>query len=577
LAIEQIRQLLLIALVGVLFLMWQAWLEDYGRQAPEGEAQQGTERTAPPDSPGPPERADAPDAPAPGAAPQSAPEGQAARQADVPEAPSAAGTAAPEPEQAATPERTWVHVRTGVLEAWIDPRGGDLRRVDLLNYPVSPEQPDTPVSLLHDTGAELFVAQSGLIGARDAPNHYTEYRVERSDYRLAAGQDAVQVRLNWRGDGGVTVTKVYTFRRDSYVVGVAHEVENAGAEAWSARMYGQLQRTAPEGARGLFRIPTYTGGVISTAEKPYEKVGFDDMAERPLDLTTRGGWAAMIQHYFAAAWVPAQENPYHYYTKALDGERYVIGLISPERALAPGSSGRFDMRMYVGPKIADRLAELAPHLERAVDYGWLWFLSEPLFWLLDKIHGYIGNWGWSIVVLTLLIKLAFFHLSATSYKSMARMRKLQPRLLALRERYGSDKQRMNQAMMQLYKEEKINPLGGCLPILVQIPVFIALYWVLIESVELRHADFMFWIDDLSSYDPYFVLPILMGITMFLQQRLNPTPPDPMQARIMQVLPVVFTFFFLFFPAGLVLYWLVNNVLSILQQWVITRRIAPDVK
>ncbi len=546
--IEQIRSFLFIALAAVLFFMWQAWQQDYGPQ-PQ------------------------PQAPPASAAEDAAPSPET--RADVPDVPTGPGEAPAEARAGAAPAQPAVQVVTDVLDVAIDLRGGTLRRADLLAYPVSTDQPNTPVRLLNDTRPDLFLAQSGLIGASAAPNHHTLFSAEEREYRLGPGEETLEVVLDWDGPGGMRVTKTYTFQRDSYVVGVSHRVENAGDAPWSGRMYGQFQRTQPPQPSGLFRIYTYTGGVLSSAEKPYEKIDFDDMAERDVERETEDGWAAMIQHYFAGAWVPDRESVNRYYSKALPDGRYVLGVMSPAQTVAPGASGRLDMTLYVGPKIQDRLDAVAPHLERTVDYGWLWFISEPLFWLLDWIHSFIGNWGWSIVVLTFLIKLAFFHLSATSYKSMARMRKLQPRVQAIRERYGDDKQKMNQAMMQIYKEEKINPLGGCLPILVQIPVFIALYWVLIESVELRQAPFALWIDDLSTNDPYFVLPILMGVTMFLQQKLNPAPPDPIQAKIMMALPLVFTFFFLFFPAGLVLYWLVNNVLSIAQQWVITRRIAPQ--
>ncbi len=550
--IEQIRSFLLIALAVVLFFMWQAWQRDYGPQ-PQAEAPPASAAEGPTASPETPET-----------------------RADVPEVPTGPGRApGAEARAGAAPQRPAIRVRTDVLEVEIELRGGTLRRADLLDYPVSADRPDTPVRLLNDTRPDLFLAQSGLIGPAAAPNHHTVFSAEEDNYRLRSGEEELEVALGWEGPKGLRVTKTYTFRRNSYVVEVSHRVENAGDVPWSGRMYAQFQRTQPPQPRGLFRIYTYTGGVISTQEKPYEKIDFDDMAERNLDRDSDGGWTAMIQHYFAGAWIPARESANRYYTKALPDGRYVLGVMSPAQTVAAGASDRLNMTLYIGPKIQDRLDAVAPHLERTVDYGWLWFISEPLFWLLEKIHSFIGNWGWSIVVLTFLIKLAFFHLSATSYKSMARMRKLQPRVQAIRERYGDDKQKMNQAMMQIYKEEKINPLGGCLPILVQIPVFIALYWVLIESVELRQAPFALWIEDLSTNDPYFVLPILMGVTMFLQQKLNPAPPDPIQAKIMMALPLVFTFFFLFFPAGLVLYWLVNNVLSIVQQWVITRRIAPQ--
>jgi len=296
------------------------------------------------------------------------------------------------------------------------------------------------------------------------------------------------------------------------------------------------------------------------------------MADADVAREHKGGWVAMIQHYFAGAWIPNPDTSNYYYSKAEPGSPYLLGTMSPNKMVAAGATGNYSMGAYIGPKIQDLMSEAAPNLDRTVDYGWLWMIAQPLFLGLSLIHSFLGNWGWSIITLTLLIKLAFFHLSATSYKSMARMRKLQPKMVQLRERHGDDRQKMNQAMMELYKTEKINPLSGCLPILVQIPVFIALYWTLLESVELRHAPFMFWLTDLATHDPYFVLPVLMGLSMLIQQRLNPAPPDPIQAKVMMALPFVFTFFFLWFPSGLVLYWVVNNILSIAQQWVITKRI-----
>ncbi len=549
--IEQLRNVLVIALCVVVFLMYQAWRQDYGVKLP------------------PP--APSPTAPA---APGSVPMQSEETAVDVPQPPATQG-----PQPAAVPERVaassegLVEVRTDVLSVVIDPKGASLHRIDLLDYPVSTEQPDTPFRLFNDVPPNVFIAQSGLLGADGPPNHHAVFEAEQSQYVLGDDADALEVRLSWRGEGGLTVTKVYTFQRDSYLIGVRFEVANGTGQAWSGRMYGQFQRTevAPKG--GLFRTYTYTGGVVSGPEKPYEKIDFSDMADVDLDRSQQGGWAAMIQHYFAGAWVPEQSTVSHLYTKALGGARYVLGVITPAQTVANGETGVFSLELYAGPKIQKRMEAVAPHLERTVDYGWLWLIAEPLFWLLDKIHGFVGNWGWSIIILTILIKLAFFHLSATSYKSMARMRKLQPRITAIRDRYGADKARMNQAMMELYKTEKINPLGGCLPIVVQIPVFIALYWVLLESVELRQAPFIFWLQDLSVHDPFFVLPIMMGITMLAQQKLNPAPPDPMQAKIMMALPFVFTFLFLFFPAGLVLYWFVNNLLSIAQQWVITRKIV----
>jgi YidC/Oxa1 family membrane protein insertase len=310
--------------------------------------------------------------------------------------------------------------------------------------------------------------------------------------------------------------------------------------------------------------------VLYSQEDKYEKIKFDAMRESNLNRTVTGGWAAMIQHYFLAAWIPSQDETNTYYTKAPGDNRYIIGMVGAVKTIAPGETGTLDARLYVGPKLQDHLQQVAKGLELTVDYGILTIISEPLFWVLKHIHSIVGNWGWSIIIITIMLKALFYKLSETSYKSMAHMRKVQPRLQALKERYGDDKQKLNEAMMKMYREEKINPLGGCLPILVQIPVFIALYWMLLESVEMRQAPFMLWIKDLSTADPYYVLPVLMGITMLIQHRLNPTPMDPIQARVMMILPIAFTFFFMFFPAGLVLYWVVNNTLSIAQQWYITR-------
>ena len=556
-AIEQIRTALIIALCVVSFLLWDAWQRDYGPKPP------------------PPAGAETPP---PDAAPAG---GDVSPGVDVPTIPQpvqAKETTAPSPGPDAgdTGGGRKIRVATDVLTVEIDTRGGTVAGVDLRSYPISNDRPDEPFRLLDDVDPKrFFIAQSGLTGPRSAPNHHAQFEFDADHYELAAGTDTIEVPLRWRSDDGIEVIRTYRFTRDRYVVDVRITVANRGGEAWAGALYGQLQRGEPESEGGLFRTYTYTGGILSGPEKPYEKVDFSDMASQDVDRSVTGGWVAMIQHYFAAAWVPRAEEANHYYSKSLANGRFAIGVVTPAHTIPPGETAEFSLSLYVGPKIQERMQDVAPHLERTVDYGWLWLIAEPLFWLLSWIHSFIGNWGWAIIILTILIKLAFFQLSATSYKSMARMRKLQPRITALRERYSTDKQRMNQAMMELYREEKINPLGGCLPIVVQIPVFIALYWVLLESVELRQAPFIGWLDDLSIHDPYFVLPILMGATMLIQQKLNPTPPDPMQAKIMMALPFVFTFFFLFFPSGLVLYWFVNNVLSIGQQWVITKKIVGD--
>ena len=552
-AIEQLRMFLLVAICFISFLLWQAWQRDYG---PEAAIPQGTEQTR--------------DAQAPLVAPVT--------EEDIPALPKSDVTiTAQSPEQPEAHERPEgvVVVVTDTVRAVLDLAGGGLRKIELLLYPVSADSPEQSFALLDQTPQNIFIGQTGLLSEGPAPNHHALFEAERSEYVLREGADSISIPLRWRDASGVSVTKTYVFRRDSYLIDLNFDVKNDTSNSWAGRSYGQFQRNRVPSEGGLFRTYSYTGGVVSNEEKPYKKIDFGDMGDANLQLTVTGGWAAMLQHYFVGALIPAQDANNFFYTKALANERFVIGMMSPSQRLSAGQTGRLGMQLYVGPKLQERMEQAAPNLERTVDYGWLWLIAEPIFHLLNWIHSYVGNWGWSIILVTLLIKLLFFHLSATSYKSMARMRKLQPRVTALRERYGTDKQRMNQAMMALYKEEKINPLGGCFPILVQIPVFISLYWVLLESVELRQAEFIFWLTDLSVHDPYFVLPVMMGVTMLAQQRLNPAPPDPMQAKIMMALPFVFTFLFLFFPSGLVLYWFVNNLLSIAQQWVITKKIIDE--
>ena len=551
---DNLRLFLFMGLALVLLLLYQAWMQDYGPRPQPAAVTAGANPQADPGSvPGdirPPAAADRP---------------AGAVSGDVP----GQATAAVAGQS--------IRVITDVLDVEIALRGGTLRRVDLPTYPVSLETPDQPMRLLDDSAQLFYVAQSGLIADQGAaPDHHADYFVEQTEYRLAEGQQELVVPLRWRDPAtGLDVEKRFTFRRDNFLVDVAFVVTNGGSEPRALRQYRQLQRTPPTDESRL--IYTYTGGVIYDPEDKYQKIDFDSMVDDPLAREFSQGWAAMIQHYFLAAWIPARDEVNSYYSKALGGGRYMIGLISPDTTVAPGASELLQTALYVGPKVQDRLEPIAEGLRLTVDYGMLTFIAQPIWWLMDKIHGLVGNWGWTIILLTLLIKLAFYKLSETSYRSMANMRKMQPKLTALRERYGDDKQRLQQAMMEIYKKEKINPLGGCLPILVQIPVFIALYWVLLESVELRQAPWILWIDDLSRKDPFYVLPIIMGASMFVQQKLNPAPPDPMQAKIMMALPFVFTVMFLFFPSGLVLYWVVNNVLSITQQWVITRRIEAGAK
>lgn len=550
--IENQRLILIAALVFVVFLLWQNWLEFQAKKYPP---------------PAPPV-ATIPVSPAGPNQPAAIP-GQ-----DVP---TVGPTAAASPGATLPGGGQRVRVVTDVFDIEIDTIGGDLRQAGLRTYPVSAKQPDQPFRLLQDSGPDLFIAQSGLVASGDAPapNHYAAFVAEQNEYRLADGQDTLTVPLYWSDPSGLKAIKTYTFHRGSFLVDLSQKLENASASEWRGSQYRQFQRTPPKTASSFFGsgVITYTGAVISTPEQRYEKISFDNIAKQELNQTVKDGWIAMIQHYFLGAWIPDPVAEENFYTRKAEGaDRYIAGMRGEVKAVPTGATEEFHTRLYVGPKLPDVLEKIAPNLQLTVDYGKLTVIAVPLFWLLAKIHWVVGNWGWAIIFLTILIKLAFYKLSETSYRSMANMRRLAPELNRLKEAYGDDKQKMNQAMMDMYKKEKVNPLGGCLPILVQIPVFIALYWVLVESVQLRQAPFMLWIRDMSIPDPYYVLPLIMGVTMFVQQKLSPAPPDPVQAKVMMALPIVFTFMFLWFPAGLVLYWVVNNILSIAQQWVITKRV-----
>ncbi|MFB3090184.1 MAG: membrane protein insertase YidC, partial [Gammaproteobacteria bacterium] len=464
-----------------------------------------------------------------------------------------------------------INVKTDLYQISIGKTGGGIDKVELLDYPVALETPNEPTLLLNNTLPLFYVAQGGLLSGKGGPTHEAIFSSLSSSYVLEEGESSLIVPLIWESENGIKVKKIYEFTRNSYLVNIRYEVENKSGEPWTGHAYSQLQRSDP--GRESRILYTYTGAVISSPEKRYEKLDFDDMEEENLDIDIVNGWAAMLQHYFVSALIPAsREEKNHYYTLAREDNRYIIGVITPAISIAINETGVIEQKIYMGPKIQSKLEEIAPGLELTVDYGVLWFLAKPLFWCLEKFHGITGNWGWAIVLITLMLKLIFFKLSAAGYKSMANMRRVQPRLMALKDRYKDDRARLNQAMMDIYKKEKINPLGGCFPILIQIPVFIALYWTLLESVELRQTGFIFWLSDLSAPDQYFVLPLLMGATMLIQQKLNPAPMDPVQQKVMSILPIVFTVFFAFFPSGLVLYWVVNNVLSIAQQWVITRNI-----
>lgn len=461
-----------------------------------------------------------------------------------------------------------IHVSTDLYKAEIDTLGGDLRRLELTRHHASETEDKNFVLMTDSPGPMVYVAQSGLIGD-NLPNHKMRFISPANDYQLKQGEDWLEVRLNWTGEDGIQVDKIYTFHRGSYVIDVSHEIRNHGNQAISPSVYYQIIHDS-ESNQGSMMMPTFTGGAYYTEENKYTKLPFEDMAEENLLLSSKDGWIGLVQHYFVSAWIPKEGMSRVFYSRQLTEDIFSIGSKSPLGSIAPGTNFRVDARLYAGPQTQKSLEATAPGLEYTVDYGWLTVIAAPLFWILSSIQKLVHNWGVAIIILTILIKLAFYPLSAASYRSMAHMREMAPRLQRMKEQYGDDRQKFQQAMIELYRKEKINPMGGCLPILVQIPVFIALYWVLLGSVELRHAPFMLWIDDLSAPDPYYVLPVLMGITMIIQTRLNPTPPDPMQAKIMMIMPVVFSVFFFFFPAGLVLYWLVNNILSIAQQWQINR-------
>lgn len=504
------------------------------------------------------------------------PAGASASEEDLPQLLESPAQDQVEPAIATNKERV-IQVYTDVLQVAIDLEGGDIIELELPKYPARIDTPEVPFVLLEDNSTRVYVAQSGLIGADGIDrNGRPLYATASSIYKLQDDEDNLVIDLYWETEEGVKVTKRFSFTRGDYLIGVDYLVDNESDSRWQANMFGQLKRDsspAPSASSsGGMGLAPFLGAATTQPDDHFTKFTFDDMQEEPFKETLPGGWIAMIQHYFLSAWIPNPDQNHTYSTRTTRSGFNIAGFTSPALVLDPGEQGEIGAQFYAGPKDQYRLKEISPYLDLSVDYGWLWWIAQPLFWLLTKIHALVGNWGVAIILLTVLIKAVFFKLSATSYKSMANMRRVQPKMQEIREQYAEDKQKQSQAMMELYRKEKINPMGGCLPILVQMPVFIALYWVLMESVELRQAPFFLWIDDLSVMDPYFVLPLMMGASMYFMQKLNPPPPDPMQAKIMQWLPVVFTFFFLWFPAGLVLYWVVNNLLSMAQQYVITRQI-----
>jgi len=560
---DNIRFILVMALLMISYMLWEQWQIDYGPKpqpivsdTPLSQASNGTASLS-------------------GVSPQAASTSQ-------------------EPG-IIEPSRKIVKVTTDVFSLEIDSEGGTLRNLDLLQYPrekentyvnalrkmvgmETAERDLSPIRLFDANPETLFLAQSGLVASgssAQAPDHHAVFEADKTNFVLQNGEDELRVPLTWTDHQGLSITKVFIFKRGSYAIDLKQEVSNRSDKAWSGHQYNQLMRVEHSDGNNNTFIRTFSGGVIYTDKDKFQKIKFDEMLDKNLDVSAEGGWTGFIQHYFASAWIPPAEQENHFYTKALNTTRFVIGSYSQDQNIQAGGEGSFDSTMFVGPKIQPVMEALAPGLELTVDYSWLTIIAKPIYWLLNKIHGFVGNWGLAILGVTFFIKALFFKLSKTSFQSMAKMRKIQPRLKELQERYADDRQKFNTEMMAMYKREKVNPLGGCLPILVQIPVFISLYWVLIETVELRQADFALWIQDLSAQDPFYLLPIIYGITMKIQQGLNPAPVDPLQAQVMKMFPIVFTVFFLFFPSGLVLYWICNNSLSIIQQWYITKHVLAE--
>ena len=562
-----LRVLLWGALALVLYVDYQTWMHDYG--PPPG-------ATAPP-TVGAPAGNGAPasdlgehvpsGAPAPAQSqPPSAASASAAAAAAVAGPGATAVAAAPE-------ELPSVRVRTDVLDVEIGTRGGTLERVDLLAYPrVKGES--TPVRLENqDDPQSLYLLQSGLTGPAggEYPTHRARYTAERSDYNLDGARE-LRVPLTW-SEGGVTVTKTYVFRRGQYGIGLEYRVRNGGTTPWTVRPYAQILRSDPRTKRSMFNVESYAfHGPAFYDGTRYRKLDVTDAQDSHLSLDVRDGWQAAVQHHFVSATVPPRGVPWHFGLE-VEGERYLLTASGPEQTIDPGATAQFDLTLFAGPKLQQQLEATAPELGRVADYGHLWFLAMPLFTALSWVHKLTGNWGIAIIAVTFLLKLLFYPLSEASGRSMAKMKTLQPRIKNLQETYKEDREKLGRAMMELYKREKINPVAGCLPIVIQIPVFLAFYWVLLESVEMRQAPFAFWIHDLSARDPFLILPAIMAVAMFVQYKLNPTPPDPVQAKVFMFMPIVMSATFALFPAGLVLYWVTNTILSIAQQWNINRRIA----
>ncbi len=559
------RMFLWLGLVLALWLNYETWQRDYAIPVPP--AATGV--------------AAAPSAKEVAGLAASVPQAAVATTSDASAVPEAASASVTAPEVASNPTSvaSTVKVVTDVLDVEISLRGGDLVLADLTQYPLVKGE-DTRVRLLNTNPSNFYLLQTGLTGAAGEvrPTHLANFEAAQTQYRLSDGTDELRVPLVWRdAESGVTVTKTYVFKRGQYRVDLRYDVENAGASAWRAASYAQILRNDPPVETSMFSVESYAfqGPAFYDGVK-YEKIDRDDAEDRALSRDIQGGWIAGMQHHFVTAIVPSGNAAYRYTIKT-DGNQYLLSTTGPSVTVAPGSGATFEETLFVGPKLQAQLEQTGPRLDLVADYGMLTLLAKPLFWLLEQAYKLTTNWGWSIVLITLLLKLVFYPLSESSGKSMAKMRVLGPRMKNLQETYKDDREKLGRAMMDLYKREKINPLAGCLPILIQMPVFFAFYWVLLESVEMRQAPFAFWIQDLSSRDPFFVLPIIMAGAMFVQYKLNPTPPDPIQAKVFMILPFIMSATFAFFPAGLVLYWVTNTLLSIAQQWNINRRIEAEAK
>ncbi|HUR42090.1 MAG TPA: membrane protein insertase YidC [Verrucomicrobiae bacterium] len=557
--IENRRFALITALGVVLFLLYQAWQKDFPPR-PVATPTAGVAEPAPTDA-----RGITDDFPTP----------SAAQPASAGEKPIASET------PAAAVSR--IIVRTDLYDAVILTQGGDLRRLELLGYPVAKKAPDQNIALLDDQGDRWFVVQSGLTSsAGPIASHKDVYRAAAESYVLAEGADRLEVPLTLTDANGRTVTKTYTFHRGSYVVDLTHALANGAGEPVTANAYVQLWRTSFQAGEEPPFTPTFLGvglyeqKAAGGANYRFRKVSFKDLPEEPVSREQTGGWIALLQHYFVAAVVPPAGEPASFYAKPSATRGYLAQYVGAPHTVAAAGNQAFAVQLYLGPKLQQKLGDIAPGLELVIDYGILTVVAEPLFWLLNWFHKLTGNWGYSIILLTFAVKLAMFKLSEAQYRGMAKMKKYAPRIQEIKERHGDDRERLNKAMMELYKKEKFNPLAGCWPLVIQFPVFIALYWVLLESVELRQADFALWLNDLSSADPYYILPVLFGISMFAQQKLSGAMAmDPMQQRVMNMMPVMLTVFFAFFPVGLVLYWLVSNLIGIAQQWYITRKLTKE--